>query len=195
MDTYASLKTAIADWTHRADLTSQLDDFIDITEARLNRSLRTSQQETIATLSASTEYVTLPTDFVAARSVRLNMTPVRELQYVTPTIMDSLDDNGSTLNFYTIVQDSIRLQATSSYDLEVAYYAKIPALSSSNTTNWLFTLYPDVYLYGCLAEAFKYGQDDVQAGKYNALFDDTVRQISSMDDSRKYGSSMMIRVR
>ena len=39
--TYDELKTQIADFLNRSDLTSKLDSFIDITEGELNRRLRT----------------------------------------------------------------------------------------------------------------------------------------------------------
>ena len=39
--TYDELKTQIADFLNRSDLTSKLDFFIDATEGELNRRLRT----------------------------------------------------------------------------------------------------------------------------------------------------------
>ena len=40
LDTYANLKTAIADFLNRDDLTSSIDDFIDLAEAQMNREVR-----------------------------------------------------------------------------------------------------------------------------------------------------------
>lgn len=193
LSTYATLKTSITNWTHRADLTDLLDDFIDIVESRLSRELRVSQQETIVTSVASTEYIALPVDCIAIRNIQLNTSPVRTLEYVTPAEMDRLADNGSTISRYTIVGDEIQLNATSSYSIELAYWAKVPALSDSNTTNWLLDAYPDVYLYGCLAEAFKYADDDRAAAKYNALYQEALMQVQSADKKRKYGQSMYVR--
>jgi hypothetical protein len=39
--TYSELKTAIANYLNRSDLTSDIDTFIDNVEAELNRRLRT----------------------------------------------------------------------------------------------------------------------------------------------------------
>lgn len=194
IDSYSSLKNAITTWTHRTDLTTVLDDFIDLTENRLNRELRVSQMEIRATTTADSEYLALPTDCLAIRNIQLNTSPVRELVYVTPAEMDRLDDNGTTLNHYTIVGDEIQLQATSSYSLEFSYYGKIEALSDSNTTNWVIDAHPDVYLYGCLAEAFSFCQDDEQAMKYFNLFIEAVQQIRNLDSNRRYGQSMWVRV-
>ena len=46
LDTYTNLKTAIANFLARDDLTSEIDDFIDLTEAEFNRELRIRAMET-----------------------------------------------------------------------------------------------------------------------------------------------------
>ena len=43
LDTYANLKTAIANFLARDDLTDEIDDFIDLTEADFNRRLLIAQ--------------------------------------------------------------------------------------------------------------------------------------------------------
>lgn len=40
---YATLKTAIASWLARADLTAAIPDFIQLAETRFNRELRVRQ--------------------------------------------------------------------------------------------------------------------------------------------------------
>jgi hypothetical protein len=194
IDTYATLKTAIENWTHRSDLDSVIDDFIDLTEARLNRDLLVSQQEVRATTLATSEYLALPTDFLSLRNIQLNTSPVRELQYVSPIEMDRLDDNSTDLNYYTIVGDEIQLQSVSSDTLEIAYFKKISSLSDSNTSNWVLASHPEAYLYGCLAEAFKYTINDEQAAKYTNLFTEVIAKIKTLDSERKYGQSMWVRV-
>lgn len=48
--TYGGLQTAVGDWLARADLTSNIPDFITLFEAEANRTLRTHQMETVALL-------------------------------------------------------------------------------------------------------------------------------------------------
>jgi len=43
-----------------------------------------------------------------------------------------------------------------STDYSIVYYAQNPALSDSNTTNWLLTKSADLYLYSALLEAAPY---------------------------------------
>ena len=51
--TYAELKTAIADFLNRDDLSSVVDTFIDLAEARIQREIRHYKMEETDTLSAS----------------------------------------------------------------------------------------------------------------------------------------------
>ena len=92
---YSTLKTAIEAWTHRSDLSAVVDDFIDLTEARLNRELRVSQQETRATTTPTDAYIALPTDCLSIRNIQLNTNPVQTLSYIPPADMDRLA-NGQT---------------------------------------------------------------------------------------------------
>ena len=190
--TYAELKTEIEAFTHRSDLSAYLDTFIDFAEARLNRDLRVSQQEIILASSA-TQYITLPADFLAVRVISKTSNPVQELQYITPAEMDRIADGSSTLNYYTILGDSIKLQAASSTDVELTYYAKIPALSGTATTNWLLSLHPDVYLYACLVEAYNYVRNEEQSAKHLGLYMSAVNDIKRQDNTRKYGNSIRVR--
>ena len=64
LDTYANLKTAIADFLNRDDLTNSIDDFIDLAEAHMNREIRHWDMEKRATASLNTQYTALPSDFV-----------------------------------------------------------------------------------------------------------------------------------
>ena len=70
LDSYTNLKTAIANFLARDDLTSEIDDFIDLTEADFNRRLRVRAMETVDssfTIDAATE--ALPTGFLQVRSL------------------------------------------------------------------------------------------------------------------------------
>jgi hypothetical protein len=77
------------------------------------------------------------------------------------------------------------------YDAELLYYAKIPALSDSNTSNWLLEESPDLYLYAALIQSAPYLKEDdrinVWAGLYQRLFDDMMLA----DERARIGSSKL----
>jgi hypothetical protein len=188
---YATLKTAIEAWSHRSDLAAVVDDFIDITESRLNRELRVSQQETVTTLTAVAGLIDLPADFLAIRTVSINSNPVRELHYVSPAEFDKL--NSTEVRQYTIVGDKIKLNVAGAADVVVTYYARIEALSDTVATNWVLGTHPEAYLYGCLSEVFKYSMDEEQAAKYAGLYSQSVDQIQRLNRDRKTGQAMRVR--
>ena len=70
--TYAELKTAVANFLARSDLTDRIPEFISMAEARMGRELETRSQEkrATATLTGGDAFVSLPTDL---RSVRMHL--------------------------------------------------------------------------------------------------------------------------
>ena len=67
-----------------------------------------------------------------------------------------------TPNFFTIVGSNILLgvQPDSAKTLQINYYKNLTALSDSNATNDILTNYPELYLYGSLAEAAPFIMQD-----------------------------------
>ncbi len=62
LSTYAELKTGIANWLNRTDLTDEIaDDFIKLTEADFNAKLRIRAMEQIDTITIDSETETVPT--------------------------------------------------------------------------------------------------------------------------------------
>jgi hypothetical protein len=194
IDSYESLKTAIGNWTHRSDLDSVVDDFIDLAESRLNSDIRVSQQETSATLAAAS-MIAIPADCLSIRNIKALTNPVTAIQYLTPEMRDVLDQGDSGTPYaYSIVENQIALYPAPASDIKIVYYTKIPALSSLNTSNWLLELMPDLYLYACLYEAYKYISDDNKLGQYAQLYGEALARLRRNDVERKYSQSLRVRV-
>ena len=164
--TYAELKTNIANYLNRSDLTSYIDTFIDSTEAELNRRLRTKEMIKRATATADSQYLTVPTDWQEAINIEItsnNFSPLFQQSIESLDVYRKANNNitGQPI-YYAMVDDSIELAPTpdSSYTLQLTYYAKITALSDSNTTNFVSTDHPDLYLYGCLKHASIFLMED-----------------------------------
>jgi len=164
--TYAELKTTVADWLARSDLTSYIDDYIDLAESEFNRDIRHRRMVTSTTLTtvADTATVAVPSDFREARALILQSSPNVILEYrTTQTLEDRYKDgaNGKPAS-YTMIGDTFKFGPTPDavYSVTLEYYAAIPALSDSQTTNWLLTNFPDVYLSGVLMKASAFIHDD-----------------------------------
>jgi hypothetical protein len=80
---YTTLKSTIADYLARSDLTTQIPDFIRLAEERLRRDLRIRQMLKVATATTTADdaTVSLPADFLAMKDLHLDTTPVRVLQF------------------------------------------------------------------------------------------------------------------
>lgn len=196
---YSDLKTAIATWSARTDLTSQLDDFIDMAESEFNRTLRTEQMiaETTLTLSSTSPSVALPTDFLEVDNISFNTSP-REINFVTKK---ALQDQYASQSAGRPRVYSLRASSTSAgaqrmifgpspdgaYTLTLSYYQKIPALSTSNTTNWLMTKEPEAYLFCSLNKALSYIQDIERRTEIKAGWMEIKAQLDSEDERRKSG--------
>lgn len=152
--TYAQLKTAVAGWLHRSDLTTLIPDFVSLCEADIRRDLRVREMEQSATGSLSGSTLAIPTGFLEMRRVML---ADRVQTYLTPAEFNSV--RTSSTDSYTILGTNFVFQAASgSYQID--YYKAFDAFSADGDTNWLLTNHPDAYLFGSLAWACTYTQDD-----------------------------------
>ena len=199
LDTYANLKTAIANFLARDDLTSEIDDFIDLTEADFNRRLRVRQMETIDssfTVDSATE--SLPTGFLAARSFVITSTTVaKPLQLVSPFQLADMDDSKTGTPRTYVIQGSVfrfQPEPDSSYTARLVYYKAFDALSGSATTNHIITNHPDVYLYGALyfASTFIRGMDPQTVTQFKAQYEAALKQVEDADQLDKYNGPPLI---
>lgn len=198
---YAELKSAVADWLNRADLTSAIPNFVALAEAKFNRDLRTRQQVKRAYATLTGQYIQLPTDWAEGINLQLNVNPVRVLDFVTTDQADRIKARhyGDTdADAYTIVGSQLEVIPVvgDNTEIEMAYYAKIPALSDSNTTNWLLTEWPDLYLYGTLVHAAPYLREDDRIATWKGLADQLTEEIRLSDERAKHsGGPLRARTR
>jgi hypothetical protein len=199
--TYAELKTNIANYLNRSDLTSYIDTFIDSTEAELNRRLRTKEMIKRATATADSQYLTVPTDWQEAINIEItsnNFSPLFQQSIESLDIYRKANNNavGQPV-YYAMVDDSIELAPTpdSSYTLQLTYYAKINALSDSNTTNFVSTDHPDVYLYGALKHASIFLMEDDRIPLFTNQFEKALEEIRLEQEKAAFGKGSLMQRR
>ena len=196
--TYAELKTNIANYLNRSDLTSYIDTFIDSTEAELNRRLRTKDMIKRATATADSQYLTVPTDWQEAINIEItsnNFSPLFQQSIESLDVYRKANNNitGQPI-YYAMVDDSIELAPTpdSSYTLQLTYYAKINALSDSNTTNFVSTDHPDVYLYGALKHASIFLMEDERIPLFTNQFEKALEEIRLEQEKAAFGKGSLM---
>lgn len=173
ISTYDELLDEIGDYLARDDLDSKFPTFVKLTEAKLNRELFVRQMEQRSTSvidsgSEEPEFISLPTDFQSMRSIRLSsVTGKPSLEYVTQVELNTLRTKYANApgqpQYFSVIGEELELFPTpdDDYTIEMIYRKNIPSLVS-NSTNWLLTLAPDVYLYGALLEAAPYTKQDTR---------------------------------
>jgi hypothetical protein len=201
LDTFAGLKTTIADYLNRDDLTSIIPSFIAIAEAKFNRKLRVRQMIKRAEAQIETSFFAYPADWLQAKEFQLNTNPIVRLGFVTEAQGDDLKAGRFTAAgqplYYTITGSQLEFipSPDTTYSAELTYYAKIPALSDSNTSNWLLAYAPDLYLYGALIEASPYLKDDERLAVWGQLYTNSLGDIEVADQRASVSSTPLVRAR
>ena len=280
--TFAELKTAIANWLDRDDLTARVPEFIALSEARINRALDVRQMETVKLLSMinGVKRYALPSDYLGMRGVKFDSSKIKEttlngaitdsatsivltsatgftssgtiligdeqvtytgvstntltgctraansttaaahsdgvtvlqiytdwtagtisdeqttifpLQFISPEILANTRA-GSTSgvpSVFSMVAGYVLLGPVpaSVYTMEMGYYAKIPALSDSATTNWCLTANPDLFLYGALMEAEPFLMNDQRTQLWATAFFKALEDVNSRDAKDRFSGS------
>lgn len=164
---YGDLIARVADWLDdtQSEYSAQIPVFISQAEERFNygsgrggigtNPLRVREMETKVTLTPTGGVYTLPVDYLEWRRVTALTSPRRNLEFVTSDHLDwRYPHRGAGYpSVFTIEGDNLTVMPTTSSDIELLYYARIPALSAPTSTNWLLDKHPSAYLYAALLEA------------------------------------------
>lgn len=183
--TYAQLQDAIYKWllkttSDRVVTSAQVQNYISLCEAELNRELRVRelQESTNLTTVADQDYVTLPTDYKRTDSIYHTTAPIHIGNISTKAkLKEKYTTATGRPRDYTIYGTKVFFGPTPDavYTIPLDYFKAIPALTDSNTTNTILTAYPDLYLYGSLKQAGMQLKDKESASmwgeNYNAIID------------------------
>lgn len=200
---YSDLKSSIENWLARSDLSGVADDFIDMFEAEFSRNMRLEDMltDTTLTTSSSTSTVNLPTNFLQMENLSFDSKP-RDITFITKKQMQQIragNQNGRP-TAYTITSSStsggqkrVLFAPTpdGTYTLTATHYVKLPALSASNTSNWLLASNPDVYLYGCLKQATTFTSDTERKMEFKQAYEQAMRELDLSNEGNKAGGHGM----
>ena len=171
--TYTELQAAIADWLVRADLTTQIVNFIALTESRLARAfdIRTMETDAAITGVAGSRFIALPTGYRSPMALWLNRDSGRdERRLVTPEQLETSTAQGEP-QFWAVDGTNIAFErpCDQAYPFTIREMIGL-ALSVAAPTNLILTNYPDLYLFGALLEAGGYLQDADMESRFGARF-------------------------
>lgn len=210
IDTFAKLQSEVLDTLNRTDLVADVTEYtpgtiegaviraISKSERRIVRRLRTREFETSTTFNATAgqETVTIPTDFMMAKTFIVNQSPLVVL--TSKDMTQFLNDNPSSTT--GVPRDyatygttfSLRPIPQTAVPLKLFYYYQPTPLSTSNTSNALLTKYPDLLLYGALIEVTAHVENDDRIQLWKGAFDEAIKDITD-DNTLNRWSGVPIR--
>jgi hypothetical protein len=166
---FASLQTAVGNWLNKsgdANLTARIPEFIQLAEARFQRKLDDEQQNTVTTITFADGIAPLPADFDGLNSIDGDFQE-------DPVLFD-------------VVGSYIRTDPAVTGSATINYRQGIPALSVSNTTNWLLTKAPDIYLFGALLQAEFFGWNDERLPLIKSAHDEMLDELHVNSENRRW---------
>lgn len=170
---YSTLKSSVFNFSGRDDLSESFDAFVQLAENYIyhneDQPLRVQELITTTTLTtvSGTNSLALPADFLGSLSALIEDGGVkRELKNTSPSALNQNGESGIPCKY--AITDNIIFDKTpdGAYDIELVYYAKPSALSSTNSTNDVLTNYPSIYLFGCLSAVGDLSGEDQDAENY-----------------------------
>lgn len=187
ISTFAELKTAVANWIDRTDLSSRIPEFITLFEAQVNRRLLVRPQTTSTTITMSSGSGSLPSDYLEWKRVTWDGSTDRELDYVTPSFLKAFNPTGASADphYFTIEGGTIKVARLSDTSLDLLYSQKVPALSDAATTNWLLTAHPDAYLFGSLTMSATFTSDAENGRAWNVLTQGILGELWGLDFAQR----------
>lgn len=168
MSTYFELQASIIDVLGDRTLnTGDAQKFIALAEPKLERDLlspnygggvpRQMMATVSGTVAAGNEYA-LPTDYIAARSVKVNDQRVR---YSSPEL---LNRNAQGIENSSVVVD---------------YYQRLPVLTNQNISNWLLDAAYDLYMWGAALQYAAWGQEQDTVKIWGDYYNDAMATVKA----------------
>ena len=196
--TYSELKTSVANYLNRDDLTDVIPDFISLTENRMNRDLRVRANMIRAntTTTSGTAFYNLPSDLIELRNITYNSgSQVYALAYLSPESGSREYGNivSGAPKAYTNLGKNIELYPApdGEYTIGINYYQQLTPLSNTNSTNNILQAFPDLYLYGSCLEGATYLNDSEQLQRFAGLYQKSLEDIKKAEDSARYSGTVM----
>lgn len=193
LSTYATLQTAVASLLNRSDILEVIPDWVDLVEAELNRILDGRPMRTeLAVEYDTTGRLAVPVDFLRPVALTLETDlygwpiEVKSYEYI---IQKQAQLVTGPPRYVTLVGDTLIVAPTpdSTYTGTLIYDAILAPLSDSQTTNWVLTKHPDVYLYGCAFHSAPYLKDEERLPMWESLYRKALEQIRLLAQQSEYG--------
>jgi hypothetical protein len=206
---YTELVQVAVAYADRQDIEveNNIDNFIILTEARVNRLLKTREQSTrtYAPTVEDQEYYPLPPDYIGMRDIQLDdpaptETSYKDYQfhYLNPEQFNLIRNTAyvDTL-YYTVIANQIQIFPIQDGGkaIELIYYQRVPPMTAEDSTNWMGDNHPDIYVAGITAEISLFAKDYEAAEGWYARLKTAIGELEVTDVKERWaGQALVTRV-
>lgn len=193
---YSDLKTSIANFLHRSDLTSMIPEFIADGEARIYNDLRIRAMETAFSATVASGTVSVPSGFLEWKFLYVDGSSAQKLSCLDAesiyTKYPTRAASGKPV-FFAREGDTLIFgpYPDSAYTIKGRYYKRLAALSDSNTTNWFITDAPDLLRFAALCEAAPYLRDDSRVALWEAKYQAVKKRLEDTEKREAFSGSKL----
>lgn len=175
------------------EFSAAIDTFIDITELKLSRELKIPafRRRATSSLTSGDPFITMPDDMVSLEGFHIIDSNVRSLLLLRSDefMLEYWPNRTSTgtPRYYAYFDDDTLYVAptpSTNFPVELSYRRRLPALSNSNTTNWLTDNASDALLYGSLVEAAAFNRNYALQERYLGMYQNAVQNITQEQQVR-----------
>jgi hypothetical protein len=187
ISTYGGLKTSVAAWLDRSDLTSIIPDLIYLGQTRIWQDLAGkggvgALESSVTSTTSGT--ITLPSDFASVRA--LYVTLVGKDVPMRPMSTEGYQSTSSLPDSYYLTGTTAVLSPApdATYSYRLMYYKTLAAFSADADYDTILTKAPHLYLYATLLEAEPYLKNDNRVQVWNAMYTERLNAFVAADRHR-----------
>lgn len=193
---------AYADRFTDIEIAANLDTFLRLGEARLQRLLKVRKASKQATLPMSADLLkySVPPDFGGIRTIKIipsegNGKEIM-LRYLNPeqmTYQTQFTGEASVNNsirYYTIEANQFLVDKTGAGDvLQITYYQRVPPLTADDNSNWVSDDHPDMYLSLLMYEIELFAKNYDVAEGWKGRLDVAINELEITDIEERWSGN------
>jgi hypothetical protein len=191
------VRESIKQWSQRKNIADPIiDDFIEISLSKANRSLRIPSLEGFSSLPIdSNGFAKLPSNFIEVKEVQYftgGREHILERKHISEVDFRSNSLSGGPPQIFGRYLNQLRIAPWNREDgetLNLYYYKALPPLVNDTDTNWFTEYCPEVLLYGGLIELSNYTRDPEGAAMWGGKFSEKVNELQATEDRAAYSGS------
>lgn len=205
---YTSLAQAILDFSHRANLATYQDYFIQDAQDRIyqkilelneGKGLRWMEANLNLTIDDTSGYGAVPSDYLALKGAQVIGPDGGQydlIQKDSQYIYAHYPERVATAPPTYIAREGVNFifgpYPDSDYQVLGTYYQRATALSSSNPTNWMTSQMPLTLFAACMASVSKFLKDVESVQAWMAEVADRLGGIIAMDKAEQFGDGQLV---